>query len=130
MRRIESFWIPESVDSVWMISFEFRGITSSGGLGSAVYALSTSLVKMGKKVTVIMPSHGRHLDGIYRSKLKLQEIPTSVMGNRKGMDGGNYPFRLGFERGEIEGVELILVKGLDYDTGKVIDSWGVYDHAM
>ncbi|BCS93880.1 glycosyltransferase [Metallosphaera javensis (ex Sakai et al. 2022)] len=130
MKRMESFWIPESIESVWMISFEFRGITSSGGLGSAVYALSTSLAKMGKKVTVIMPSHGRHLDGIYRSKLKLQEIPTSVTGNRRGLDGGNYPFRLGFERGEIEGVEMILVKGLDYDTGKIIDSWGVYDHAM
>ncbi|MEM4130203.1 MAG: glycosyltransferase [Metallosphaera sp.] len=130
MKRIESLWVPDSLERVWMISFEFRGVTSSGGLGAAVHAISTSLVKRGTKVTVIMPSHGRHMDGLFRSKLKLQEIATSVSGVRKGLDGMSYPFKLGFERGELDGVEIVLVKGLDYDTGRLMDSWSVYEFSM
>ncbi|QKQ99584.1 glycosyltransferase [Metallosphaera tengchongensis] len=130
MRRIESLWIPDSLESVWMIAFEMKGITTSGGLGAAVYALSTSLVKKGVKVSVIMPSHGRHMDIMYRSRLKLRELPTSVSGTRRGMDGNVYPFNLGFELGEMDGVEIIMVKGMDYQTGRIMDSWNVYENSM
>jgi len=130
VKRVESLWVPDSLNKVWMITFEMRGIASSGGLGSAVYYLSTGLTKRGMSVTVIMPSHGRHLDGAYRSRLKLRELPLSTSGKRRGVDNQVYPYRLGFERGELDGVEVVLVKGLDEPTGRVMDSWGVYDWAM
>ncbi|EWG07470.1 MAG: starch synthase [Candidatus Aramenus sulfurataquae] len=130
MKRIESLWLPEKVDKVWMFSFELQGIASMGGLGNAVFNLSKALVKRGIEVTVIMPSHGRHLNEYYRQKLKLQPLSLVAYGARRGMDGNYYGYRLGFEKGEIEGVNLLMVKGLDYETGKLMDSWGVYDYAM
>ncbi len=130
MKRIESFWIPDKADKVWMISFELLNIASMGGLGNAVYNLSKALVNNGIDVTVIMPSHGRHLNDYYRSKLRLTELPIASIGNRKGSDGNTYPYKLGFEKGELDGIKIVLVKGLDYATGKVMDSWGIYDYTM
>lgn len=130
MRRIESFWIPDKIDSVWLISFESLKIASMGGLGTAIYNLGRELANLGIKTTLIMPSHGRHLNDYYRNLLKLSDSGISVQGVRKGLDGAYYPYKLGFEIGELDGIKVLLAKGLDYTTGKIMDSWGIYDHAM
>ncbi|MEM4845180.1 MAG: glycogen/starch synthase, partial [Acidilobaceae archaeon] len=44
---------------VWIISFEFSGIASLGGLGEAVKSKALVLAKRGFNVTVLMPAHGR-----------------------------------------------------------------------
>lgn len=130
MKRVEAFWIPDKIDSVWLISFESLKIASVGGLGTAVYNLARELVNMGIKTTLIMPSHGRHMNDYYRNLLKLRDSGLVIYGVRKGLDGGYYPYKLGFEIGELDGIKILLAKGLDYDTGKIMDSWGVYDYVM
>ncbi|ARM75054.1 glycosyltransferase [Acidianus manzaensis] len=130
MKRIESFWIPEKIDNVWLISFESLKIASMGGLGTAVYNLGKELAKIGLKTTLIMPSHGRHMSDYFRKMLNLKDSSLSIYGVRKGLNGIYYPYKLGFEVGELDGIRVMLAKGLDYDTGKIMDSWGIYDYAM
>ncbi|MFP3225723.1 MAG: glycogen/starch synthase [Sulfolobaceae archaeon] len=130
MKRFEGLWFPENIDKVWMISVELQNVASLGGLGPVVYNLSKTLAEQGVKVTVLMPSHGRHLNDYYRSYLSLKELPLIAEGNRRGMDGGYYHYKLGFEEGKLDGFTVILVKGLDYDTGRLIDSWNIYENIM
>jgi starch synthase len=130
MKRFEGLWFPENIDKVWMISVELQNVASLGGLGPVVYNLSKTLAEQGVKVTVLMPSHGRHLNDYYRSYLSLRELPLIAEGNRRGMDGGYYHYKLGFEEGKLDGFTVILVKGLDYDTGRLIDSWNMYENIM
>jgi starch synthase len=130
MKRFEGLWFPENIDKVWMISVELQNVASLGGLGPVVYNLSKTLAEQGVKVTVLMPSHGRHLNDHYRSYLSLKELPLIAEGNRRGMDGGYYHYKLGFEEGKLDGFTVILVKGLDYDTGRLIDSWNIYENIM
>jgi starch synthase len=130
MKRFEGLWFPENIDKVWMISVELQNVASLGGLGPVVYNLSKTLAEQGVKVTVLMPSHGRHLNDYYRSYLSLRELPLIAEGNRRGMDGGYYHYKLGFEEGKLDGFTVILVKGLDYDTGRLIDSWNIYENIM
>ncbi|MDT7875903.1 MAG: glycosyltransferase [Sulfolobaceae archaeon] len=130
MKRFEGLWFPENIDKVWMISVELQNVASLGGLGPVVYNLSKTLAEQGVKVTVLMPSHGRHLNDYYRSYLSLRELPLIAEGNRRGMDGGYYHYKLGFEGGKLDGFTVILVKGLDYDTGRLIDSWNIYENIM
>ena len=131
MKKIEAIWFPEEeIKKVWMISVELANVATVGGLGNAVYNMAKSLAEKGIEVTVIMPSHGRHLNDYYRSTLKLRELSLTSYGDRIGMDGKRYPYALGFEEGRLDGFNVILVKGLDYNTGRLIDSWNVYDNIM
>ena len=128
MKRFESLWMPEEIKSIWMISAELYKVASLGGLGPVVYNLSKELAEQGYKVTVIMPSHGRHLDPKFREFLGLRELPLIAEGDRIGVDGGRYHYKLGFEEGKLDGFNVILVKGLDYNTGVIIDNWNIYSN--
>ncbi|GGU02384.1 glycogen synthase [Sulfodiicoccus acidiphilus] len=130
MNRVESLWFDDQLKSVLMFSFELFKVASGGGLGTAVYGLSTALARAGVKTTVIMPSHGRHLSDPHRSSLGLREIDVKVYGVRRGENGAHYRYAIGAEAGRLDGVEVILVKGLDYETGRILDSWGVYDWSL
>ncbi|QXJ32848.1 glycosyltransferase [Saccharolobus shibatae] len=130
MKRIESLWLPEDIKKVWMITFELQKIASVGGLGNAVYNMAKHLAEKGIDVTVFMPSHGRHLNEYYRSLLSLRHIDMVVEGRRKGLDNNYYHYKIGFEEGKIDNFKVILVKGLDYNTGRILDSWNVYDSTM
>ncbi|EZQ01744.1 MULTISPECIES: glycosyltransferase [Acidianus] len=130
MKRIESLWLPEKVDSVWLLTFELLKVASMGGLGNAVYNLGKELANQGIKVTVLMPSHGRHMSDYYRKSMNLRDSGLSFFGVRKGLDGGTYPYRLGFEIGDLDGMRIMIAKGLDYNTGKIIDSWNLYENTM
>lgn len=130
MKQISSLWLQDEIKNVWMISVELWPIASLGGLGNAVYNISKNLVEMGISTTVIMPSHGRHLNDYYRSLLKLHELPIRVEGIRKGIDNKYYSYKIGFEEGFYDNIRIILVKGLDYDTGKMLGAWNIYDNIM
>ncbi|WP_338601791.1 glycogen synthase [Sulfolobus tengchongensis] len=130
MKRIESLWIPEDIKNVWMITFELQKVASMGGLGNATYNMAKHLAEKGLDVTVFMPSHGRHLDDYYRSLLNLKHIDLRIEGNRKGLDYNYYPYKIGFEEGKLDNFKVILVKGLDYNTGRILDSWNIYDNSM
>jgi len=62
-----------SVQRVWMLSYEYTGIAHAGGLGEAVSGLARSLSRdYGLKVTVLLPSHGKHLDPVVKDAYHLR----------------------------------------------------------
>ncbi len=130
LKRVESIWIPDDVKRLWFLSFELFKVAGVGGMGNVVYYLGKELATRGYDVTVIMPSHGRHMNGDYRSMLSLNDMGITAEGDRIGMDGKRYHYKIGFEQGKMDGFKVIMVKGLDYDTGRILDSWNIYENAM
>jgi starch synthase len=122
----------DDVRSVWMLSYECAGIAQAGGLGEAVGGLARTLVSdYRQKVTVILPSHGRELDQGLREAYGLREEAQFVAhGNRLGTNGVHYEFLSGAERGVKDGVEYVLVKGLDDATSRWLDDRLLYDHDL
>lgn len=111
---------------IWMLSFESSAVAQLGGLGPAVANLSKALAKE-FEVSVFMPSHGRHRDVRIREKLQLREFGGLIEGARKGVDGNFYPYKIGLEKGVLDGVNYFLVKGLDADTSRWLDDSQIYD---
>ncbi|MDM7275625.1 MAG: glycogen/starch synthase [Thermoprotei archaeon] len=117
---------PVSIDKVWLISFEYSGLASLGGLGEAVRGRAEALAAAGKSVTVLMPSHGRHLDPLLRFKLGLRDLGFSDCGYRRGVDGRFYGYCLGADEVILNGVRIVAFKGLDSATREVFDVWDIY----
>jgi starch synthase len=122
----------DGVRRVWMLSYECAGIAQAGGLGEAVGGLARTLVSdYHQKVTVILPSHGRQLDQGLREDYSLREEAQFIAhGYRLGTNGVNYEFLSGVERGVKDGVEYVLVKGLDRATSRWLDDRLLYDHDL
>jgi len=120
---------PTRINNVWIITFEYSGIASLGGLGEAVRARAEMLARRGKEVTVFMPSHGRYMDPVIRARLGLRDRGFSECGYRRGVDGAYYHYCLGAEEATISGVSVVLFKGLDRATRIVMDSWDIYSYA-
>lgn len=83
-------------------------------------------MSLGYDVTVVMPSHGIHL-GPSRS-VPLRQLPVRVCGSRRGVDGVEYPYCVGFDEVWVGGARVVLVKGLDEVTGRVLDTWPPYSN--
>ncbi len=121
---------PQAIRNVWMLTFEYDGVASLGGLGRAVALYVKALVKKGYNVTIFMPSHGRHLSSEHRSRLNLKNVDDfEICSYKLGMDGNRYWYCLGAEVGSIDGAKLVLFKGLDIPTGRIIDNWYIYSWA-
>jgi len=126
LQRFPGCLAPDDVERAWLLTFEYAGVASLGGLGNAVRRFAEGLLELGVKVTVITPSHGRHFDEGFARSVNLRAMSIVAEGDRIGLDGNRYHYRIGFERGELNGVELILVKGLDSATGSILDDPSVY----
>lgn len=118
------------IKKVWMFSHECAGIAQAGGLGEAVGGLARTLASDYRlKVTVFLPSHGRHLDPRVREAYDLAEETTFVAsGYRTGVNGVRYEFLSGVERGTRDQVDYVLAKGLDTATSRWLDNRVLYDH--
>jgi Glycogen synthase len=117
---------PEAVGKVYLLTFEYAGLVKVGGLGEAVRQYATALARRGVDVTVLMPSHGRHLDP--NRGFPLSPLDFRVCGDRRGLDGRPYPYCLGAEGTEVAGVKVVMFKGLDTATGLVFDRWYPYEN--
>jgi len=117
---------PEAVNKVYLLAFEYAGLVKVGGLGEAVRQYATALARRGVDVTVLMPSHGRHLDP--NRGFPLSPLDFRVCGDRRGLDGRLYPYCLGAEGTEVDGVKVVMFKGLDTATGLVFDRWYPYEN--
>jgi len=117
---------PEAVNKVFLLTFEYAGLVKVGGLGEAVRQYATALARRGIDVTVLMPSHGRHLDP--NRGFPLSPLDFRVCGDRRGLDGRPYPYCLGAEGTEVDGIEVVMFKGLDTATGLVFDRWYPYEN--
>ena len=120
-------YAPERIRRVYILTFEFAGLVKVGGLAEAVRQYAVGLAKRGYDVTVLMPSHGRHLDP--NRGFDLFPLDFRACGERWGVDGRAYPYCLGAEITWVQGVKVVMFKGLDYATGHVFDRWGVYEYA-
>jgi len=120
---------PTSIERVWMVSFEYSGVASLGGLGEAVRARAEMLAERGVNVTVFMPSHGRYMDFLLKAKLGLRNSEFSDCGYRRGVDGVYYHYCIGAEEANIKGVRVVMFKGLDRVTRSVLDEWNIYSMA-
>ncbi|MEM0340011.1 MAG: glycogen/starch synthase [Acidilobaceae archaeon] len=119
-------YAPLEVKTIWILTFEYSGVASLGGLGEAVRTRAESLAKTGLNVTVFMPSHGRHANPEIRERLGLRDTGFKECGFRRGLDGRFYRYCLGAEETTINKVRLILFKGLDGSTKTSFDLWDVY----
>ncbi|MGC9148528.1 MAG: glycosyltransferase [Sulfolobales archaeon] len=124
-------WAPASVKRVWVFTFELENIARLGGLGNAVLRHVNILSRGGAEVTVFMPSHGRHFSEGHRLRLGLRFIEDfRCCGSRYGLDGNEYRYCLGAYKGSLNNeVKVILFIGLDYETGKILDTWDIYSNA-
>ncbi len=115
-----------------MLAHECAGLAQIGGLGEAVAGLARTLAKDSKlEITVFLPSHGRHLDPQVRASYRLEDVTTFIAhGARRGVNGANYPYLAGVERGLKDYVNYFLVRGLDAQTSKWLDNRVIYDHDL
>jgi starch synthase len=120
-------YTPERIRRVFIVSMEMAGLVKVGGLGEAVRQYAVGLARRGYDVTVLMPSHGRHLDP--SRGFDLYPLDFRACGERRGLDGRAYPYCLGAEMTFVEGVKVVMFKGLDHATGHVFDRWGMYEYA-
>jgi len=86
---------PEAVRRVWHVTFEYAPIAKVGGLAEAVKGWVRAGTSVGYDVVVVMPSHGVHLDP--SRAVPLRQLPISACGTRRGVDGREYPYCIGFE---------------------------------
>ncbi len=115
---------PIKINDVWILTFEYDGIASLGGLGRAVAMYAKTLVEDGYRVTVFMPSHGRHLSREVGVVKPIEGF--NACGYRVGIDGNKYWYCVGASEVNIDGVRIILFMGLNADTSKFLDNWHVY----
>ncbi|WP_317896263.1 glycogen/starch synthase [Pyrofollis japonicus] len=120
-------YAPPSIHRVWHITFEYPRIAKVGGLAEAVRSMVRGLVSRGYDVTVIMPSHGVHLNP--NRGFWLRALDFEASGTRIGIDGSHYHYRIGAEEARLDGARIILFKGLDTSTGLVFDAPYPYDNA-
>ncbi len=120
-------YAPSRIENVWILSFELEGYANVGGLGRAVARHVSGLVKKGYRVTVFLPSHGRHLSSGHVRTLGMRSVSGfAPCGYRTGIDGVSRRYCLGAEELHLGGARIIVFKGLDYETGRFIDRWEVY----
>ncbi len=119
------------IDHVWMLSYECAGIAQAGGLGEAVAGLARTLSSdYGLRVTVLLPSHGRHSDPRLKEAYGLREETRFIgQGSRLGVNRISYRFLSGVETGVHDNVHFVLVKGLDAPTSHWLNNPVLYDHA-
>ncbi|MCS6769080.1 MAG: glycogen/starch synthase [Candidatus Caldarchaeum sp.] len=104
---------------VWMLSFEYEGFVKAGGLGAAVARYCRALAAAGVSTTVLIPSHGRHR----------QSVSASWRGERRGVDGNIYPYSVGAEAFQMDGVRIVSFRGLDQPTSRFLDEAEIYREA-
>lgn len=107
--------------SAWILSFEFEGFVKAGGLGAAVAGHARALSSAGVDVTVLVPSHGTSLEGARSA--------GEWRGVRIGLDGNKYSYFIGAEASDMGGVRIIVFRGLDEGTGRILGDREVYHEA-
>jgi len=85
LQRFHGCLAPEDVERAWLLTFEYAGVASLGGLGNAVRRFAEGLLELGVKVTVITPSHGRHFDEGFARSVNLRAMSVVAEGDRIGL---------------------------------------------
>jgi starch synthase len=118
--------ILREIKKVWILTFEFDGIASFGGLGAAVREFAESLVEKGVNVKVLMPSHGRHRDLKVSNSLSLRFLNDVYSGTRIGADCKQYSYSIGVEEGKIGNIQVVFFKS--FSSWNPLEEWEIYSN--
>ncbi len=116
MKALQNFKDLKDVESIWMLTREYRGIAGAGGVKDVSRDLAESLVRAGYEVSVIMPRYGF---------VKPEELSFKTIGPQFEVDA-NYAHeerreRVGFWHQKLKGVDIILV-----EASRFSEKLGIY----
>lgn len=99
-----------AIQTIWMLSREYRGLFEAGGLKDVAKDLSEALVREGKSVNVFLPCYGF----IEPAQLGFEKMTINCQIDM------NYTFEersevVGFWQKNIDGVQIILVDAKRFD---------------
>jgi starch synthase len=130
---------------IWVFTFEYNGIIKVGGLGEVPPNQSRNIVKDPNfELTVFMPSHG--MEEKVRDKLGLKDMGLRFSGSMSlgalgmsvmspiamgslskfGISPRADYYEIGFERGVLDGVNIVLIKGMNELASKILGDPVVY----
>lgn len=118
MKALHNLKDLKDVESIWMLTREYRGIAGAGGVKDVSRELAESLALAGYEVSVIMPRYGF---------VKPEESGFKTLGPQFEVDA-NYPHeerreRVGFWHQKLEGVDIILMEARRFS-----EKMGVYTY--
>ena len=118
MKALQNLKDLKGVESIWMVTREYRGIAGAGGIKDVSRELAESLACAGYEVSVIMPRYGF---------IKPEESSFKTVGPQFEVDA-NYTYeerreRVGFWHQKLKGVEIILV-----EASRFSEKLGVYTY--
>ena len=116
MKALQNFKDLKDVESIWMLTREYRGIAGAGGVKDVSRDLAESLASVGYEVSVIMPRYGF---------VKPEELSFKTIGPQFDVDA-NYAHeerreRVSFWHQKLKGVDIILV-----EASRFSEKLGVY----
>lgn len=118
MKALQNVKDLKEIESIWMLTREYRGIAGAGGVKDVSRELAESLVRAGYEVSVIMPRYGF---------VKPEESGFKTLGPQFEIDA-NYTHeerreRVGFWHKKLEGVDIIFVEARRFS-----EKMGVYTY--
>ncbi|MBW2081318.1 MAG: glycogen/starch synthase [Deltaproteobacteria bacterium] len=118
MRALQNFKDPKDVESIWIVTREYRGVAGAGGVKDVSRDLAESLARAGYEVSVIMPRYGF---------VKPEDLSFKTLGPQFNVDA-NYAQeerseRVGFWHQKLKGVDIILV-----EASRFSEKLGVYTY--
>jgi starch synthase len=118
MKALQNLKDLKDIESIWMLTREYRGIAGAGGVKDVSRELAESLVRAGYEVSVIMPRYGF---------VKPEESGFKTLGPQFEVDA-NYTYeerreRVGFWHQKLEGVNIIFVEARRFS-----EKMGVYTY--
>jgi starch synthase len=118
MKALHNLKDLKGVESIWMVTREYRGIAGAGGVKDVSRELAESLARAGYEVSVIMPRYGF---------IKPEGSGFKTLGPQFEVDA-NYAHeerreRVGFWRRKMKGVDIILV-----EASRFSEKLGVYTY--
>lgn len=116
MKALHNFKDLKDVESIWMVTREYRGVAGAGGVKDVSRDLAESLVRAGYEVSVIMPRYGF---------VKPDELGFKTLGTQFDVNA-NYAHEerrenVGFWHQKLKGVDIILV-----EASRFSEKLGVY----
>ncbi|RPI52703.1 MAG: glycogen synthase, partial [Deltaproteobacteria bacterium] len=116
MKALHNFKDLKDVESIWMVTREYRGVAGAGGVKDVSRDLAESLVRAGYEVSVIMPRYGF---------VKPDELGFKTLGTQFDVNA-NYAHEerrenVGFWHQKLKGVDVILV-----EASRFSEKLGVY----
>jgi len=116
MKVLRNFKDPNDVESIWMLTREYRGIAGAGGVKDVSRDLAESLARAGYEVSVFMPRYGFMDPEELGFRTLCPQFDVDLNYAREERREG-----VGFWHRNLKGVDIILV-----EAGRFSEKLGIY----